>query len=372
MSARIRQAAADFDGICARIQAVIGRDVGSRGIANLTLPAQLQTAALHLVVAPAVVILTGFPCRVKEQPPTETDGPPGAVALAAAARALGKRTAIATDESSAAVMRACIDAWPAATDVKLLAFPPVPAWTASDAERLQTVARDYHHAIAIERAGRAADGTYRTMRAISMDGLVAPLDELLTIGAACGGEARPWRTSTGIGDGGNECGMGIVRAAVAAHVPRGDVIGCVVPCDALLAAGVSNWGGWGLVAAAEALVRIAARGDAARDAAPGADSGSGASLAGEAAIAGAARALTAATSELTLDQEACRRVCASAPGSMLPSDAAEGLIAAAMEAAGARDGITGAAGGSVDGMPPSVHLGVLTELRSLLHDAFPC
>lgn len=45
-----------------------------------------------------VAILTGFPCLMDYNPSTETDGPPGAFAIARALIALGKRVYILTDE----------------------------------------------------------------------------------------------------------------------------------------------------------------------------------------------------------------------------------------------------------------------------------
>eukprot|EP01125_Pyxidicula_operculata_P014399 TRINITY_DN4792_c0_g1_i2.p1 TRINITY_DN4792_c0_g1~~TRINITY_DN4792_c0_g1_i2.p1 ORF type:complete len:146 (+),score=33.20 TRINITY_DN4792_c0_g1_i2:499-936(+) len=53
----------------------------------------------------------------------------------------------------------------------------------------------------------------------------------------------------GIGDGGNEIGMGNVLEGVEKHVPLGDKIGTKVKCDHLITAGVSNWGGYALAAA---------------------------------------------------------------------------------------------------------------------------
>lgn len=60
--------------------------------------------------------------------------------------------------------------------------------------------------VAIERTGPARDGTYRTMRGFDMTRFVAPLERLLHAREA------PLR-SIGIGDGGNELGMGKVRSA---------------------------------------------------------------------------------------------------------------------------------------------------------------
>jgi hypothetical protein len=95
--------------------------------------------------------------------------------------------------------------------------------------------------IAIERCGPAADGAPRNMRGTDISAFAAPLDRLFSAG--------PWRTIA-IGDGGNEIGMGCVaRPLIAEHVPLGDAIGCVVPAGFLIAAGVSHWGAYAVVAA---------------------------------------------------------------------------------------------------------------------------
>ena len=53
----------------------------------------------------------------------------------------------------------------------------------------------------------------------------------------------------GIGDGGNEVGMGKVRQQVMQHIPNGEKIASSVCTDQLIAAGVSNWGAYALAAA---------------------------------------------------------------------------------------------------------------------------
>ena len=53
----------------------------------------------------------------------------------------------------------------------------------------------------------------------------------------------------GIGDGGNEIGMGKVRTRLAGLDALRARIATVVPVDHLVVAGVSNWGGYGIVAA---------------------------------------------------------------------------------------------------------------------------
>ena len=63
------------------------------------------------------------------------------------------------------------------------------------------------------------------------------------------------RYSIGIGDGGNEIGMGKVSwDTIRRNVPNGGLIACRVPTDHLIVAGVSNWGAYGL-AAGVALLR---------------------------------------------------------------------------------------------------------------------
>ena len=44
-----------------------------------------------------------------------------------------------------------------------------------------------------------------------------------------------------LGDGGNEFGMGRLREKVAAAVPNGEKVACVVPSDVCLVGSVSNW-----------------------------------------------------------------------------------------------------------------------------------
>ena len=53
----------------------------------------------------------------------------------------------------------------------------------------------------------------------------------------------------GIGDGGNEIGMGkIPWETIAKNVPNGGLVACRVPTDYNIVCGVSNWGAYGLAA----------------------------------------------------------------------------------------------------------------------------
>src|SRR5262249_31111040 len=65
----------------------------------------------------------------------------------------------------------------------------------------------------------------------------------------------PKITTIGIGDGGNEIGMGkIPWHVIRRNIPGGGLVACRVPTDHLIACGVSNWGAYGL-AAGVALLR---------------------------------------------------------------------------------------------------------------------
>ena len=59
-------------------------------------------------------------------------------------------------------------------------------------------------------------------------------------------QSNPRVTAICIGDGGNELGMGKVVDQVKEHITLGETIACVVPSDFVIAAGVSNWGGYAM------------------------------------------------------------------------------------------------------------------------------
>src|SRR5205809_7828029 len=86
----------------------------------------------------------------------------------------------------------------------------------------------------------------------------------LCSGARGAGSRRRWpekgarwfrATTIGIGDGGNEIGMGVVRARLRRLGPLATRIASVVGVDHLVVAGVSNWGGYGVVASLSRLAR---------------------------------------------------------------------------------------------------------------------
>src|SRR5262245_39354956 len=205
----------------------------------------------------------------------ETDGPPGAAVLGRALRRLGARVTYVTDASNVPLVEAALKTLDEPSDV--VVYPGRP-----DAARSLLASAAPTHLVAIERPGRNRDGDYLNMRGDSVAGWNAPIDELFVCsGEVCGGgreaglergwpetgarrlrtRAQPSRpgltrlavgrrpVTIGIGDGGNEIGMGAVRAKIARIDPLRARIATVVPVDHLVVAGVSNWGGYGIVAA---------------------------------------------------------------------------------------------------------------------------
>ena len=127
--------------------------------------------------------------------------------------------------------------------ITLETFPAV--FSQEDEERFAKFAKICDLVISCERAGPGKDGKCYTMRGIDMNerGLIAPLHRFV--------EESSCKTIS-IGDGGNELGMGKVIENIINNpkILDGDKIGCVVAADYLIAASVSNWGGYALSAAA--------------------------------------------------------------------------------------------------------------------------
>jgi hypothetical protein len=235
----------------AEIEDLAGQDVQERNIGPLVAHVRGNLAAAAASIArhpsPSIAIITGFYLLDGEPPNCETDGPPGAAMLAAGFASVGIPCRIATDLVNARVLRATA----AAADP----FGHIPidvvsmregggdggtpladverAWLASDPP--------ITHVIAIERCGPSRDGTARNAHGQDMTSYNAPLERLFAAG--------PW-TTLGIGDLGNELGMGsLPYELVARSVPRGGQLWCRIVCDHPIVCGVSNWAGATLLGA---------------------------------------------------------------------------------------------------------------------------
>ena len=210
-------------------------DHDSRGISALRshLPQDFCDQAASLVVEhPGVaIIVTGFYILTGRAP--ETDGPPGAIAIGDALQSLGYEVVYVTDRYTVPLMAAA--AGPAA---RVIDFPI----THDEASRrfadelLSEVQPSV--LIAIERCGLTHEGLYRNMRGQDVTEYTARVDHLFS--------GHP--NTVGIGDGGNEIGMGNLASVISA-TPSLVKLPCITTTTRLVISSVSNWGGYGLVAA---------------------------------------------------------------------------------------------------------------------------
>jgi len=256
------------------VDQILALDPGHRDIAAFSTPGAALKAARALHGARRVLIVTGF--TVEPDMP-ETDGPPGAAVLGRALRRLGARVTYVTDSINVPLVEAALKTLDEPSDVVL--YPGE-----ADGARRLLASEKPTHLVAIERPGRNRAGDYLNMRGDSVAGWNAPIDELfICSGDREAGLHRGWpekgagrlrtpaqsirRTATrrpirrrpvtvGIGDGGNEIGMGAARTKIARLDALRARIATVVPADHLVVAGVSNWGGYGIVAA---LARLTGR-----------------------------------------------------------------------------------------------------------------
>ncbi|MFM1990977.1 MAG: hypothetical protein RJA99_3934 [Pseudomonadota bacterium] len=148
-----------------------------------------------------VMLLTGF--SVAPGKP-ETDGPPGTAVLAKTLVACGKDVTIVVDRGNEAAMRGSLGAIVAQGGKvpELIVFDP-PEGAAADHAAAILDERRPDAVVAIELPGRTPEGTYLNMRGASIGEFNAPVDTLLIAA-----ESRPAMFTAGIGDGGNEAGVG--------------------------------------------------------------------------------------------------------------------------------------------------------------------
>jgi hypothetical protein len=209
---------------------LLALDPGRRGIETFFQPGAARRAAEALHGSRRVLITTGF---VVEPKMPETDGPPGAAVLGRALRALGVDVSYVTDPVAIPVLAAALRALDEPIAVRAYGDGPSAAADVLKRERPT-------HLVAIERPARCRSGDYLNMRGRSVAEWNRPIDEMFV---------KPGRATTiGVGDGGNEIGMGNVRDRLARAGALMARIASTVAVDHLVVAGVSNWGAYGIVA----------------------------------------------------------------------------------------------------------------------------
>lgn len=163
----------------------------------------------------------------------ETDGPAGTVFLAKALQSLGFQPVILTDKYCKGFF-----------EEEGISVEYVPIGEEAPAY-IDDVVKKYRPAglISIERCGRNKESKYANMRGVDISEWTANIDDLFQK------EKYPI-PSIGVGDGGNEIGMGKLKEVISEKL---SLEPCVVQTDHLVVASVSNWGAYGLIACLELL-----------------------------------------------------------------------------------------------------------------------
>ncbi|MGF6935267.1 hypothetical protein OKW41_004429 [Paraburkholderia sp. UCT70] len=218
---------------------------------------QLEAAARSILNTPNahVGIVTGFFIRNAVPPSPETDGLGGMAHMAAALVNLGIPVTVISDAPCSKAVWAVTTELPKEVSLEITSLSEASVRLLRD--RLSAGERPLTHLIAIERVSPANDGKPHREYGADMSDDTAPLHLLFDDA----GWQRPWVT-IGIGDGGNEIGMGILpEEIVREDIPNGPLISAATPADFLIVSSVSNWGGWGLVSA---MAMVASKEEAAR------------------------------------------------------------------------------------------------------------
>ena len=324
------------------IDRLITVDVGGRGVIGKLYQAARALSSKPLVLIAAetlqrallnkdvVFIATGWPDRAAvDLSIAETDGPSGAAILARTLhQAFGVVPILLTEEQLVpslrkvvgsagfkvlpleSALRSCHSKGPihAAT---VLPFPISLPEAQREAKRLFELYSP-GAVIVIEKGGMNESGVIYSCRGEETTETIAKADQLVI-------EARKRKIFTlGIGDGGNEIGMGLIHEkaeevlvqGIGKSVPGG--FASSVPTDALLVAAVSNWGAYGIAACLAVLLR---------------------------------------------------------DRNVFHDESVEGRVLESCAHAGFIDGVTGYVEGSVDGIPVDVNLALVRILGSIVDQA---
>lgn len=181
------------------------------------------------------IITSGF--FILSAQAAETDGPPGATALAKALDHLGFEVVYVTDRYAMPFFN--LDG---SRPARVIEFPITDHATSQNFA--QKILNEIKPAviIAIERCGFTSSHRYLNMKGKDISDFTAKIDYLFL------GQEN----TLGIGDGGNEIGMGNLASQVKA-VPSLPDDPALTPTSQLVISSVSNWGAYGLVAALSQL-----------------------------------------------------------------------------------------------------------------------
>lgn len=158
----------------------------------------------------------------------ETDGPVGTVALSLALQKLGYQPIIITDLNCKGFF-------------EIEQIPTIYIDYEAEKNIFAELISEYKPKgmISIERCGKNRFSKYANMKGISIDAYTAPIDEMFVA-------YQGVIPTIGVGDGGNEIGMGKIAGAISRKL---SLEPCMVSTDILVVATVSNWGAYGIVTA---------------------------------------------------------------------------------------------------------------------------
>ncbi|MEO3864453.1 DUF4392 domain-containing protein [Rheinheimera fenheensis] len=223
-------AAVDYLAISQQIEQLLVRQ-NLRGMATLQphlRPGYILRAAKLLNQCRGTVLIgTGFPVLDT----FETDGPVGAIGLYHLLQKLGAKPVIVCGDPLFSALKTDYQCY----QISVNQYDALPEIASAALAELKP-----QLVVSIERPGFNASKGYANMRGEDISARCASFDYFLTH-AAC--------PTIGIGDGGNEIGMGNLYQQVSAL----NITPSVTQCDELIVADVSNWAAWALAAMVSVL-----------------------------------------------------------------------------------------------------------------------
>jgi hypothetical protein len=187
----------------------------------------LRAARLVNQCQGTVLIGTGFPVLDT----FETDGPVGAIALYQLLKQLGANPILVSGNPLCSVLASNYRTY----QISVNQQQNLPAIASQALAELKP-----QLIMSIERPGFTANARYANMRGEDITERCASFDHFLNL-ANC--------PTIGIGDGGNEIGMG----NMATYLGQLNITPAVTECDELVVADVSNWAAWGIIAMVSVL-----------------------------------------------------------------------------------------------------------------------
>ena len=161
----------------------------------------------------------------------ETDGPPGALILCLILKKLGYIPVILTDKYCQNFFEKY--------DIKII-YMDIKMENENKINFIEKAINEYNPVgmISIERCGLNTENKYANMRNIDISEHTAEIDLFFS-------NYYNKIPTIGIGDGGNEIGMGNLEYIIKDNL---NLLPCKIKVDKLIISSVSNWGGYGLAA----------------------------------------------------------------------------------------------------------------------------